>query len=143
MFSLQKNTVVACIFLALTIGYPLSALGETPAPPGFVAGPSEQMRYADAIKYCTERDGRLPLVDGRHMFPSPIEPDTPIEGFGVQGGIWAPALRGATFWTGTIDSANPGHPLIVTGDVGIEARNRKIYIFTGRKDALYRTLCVQ
>lgn len=73
-------------------------------PTEFIALSESAMTWSDAVAYCQQQGGRLPLITS----------GTQIEGFGERGAPWPSSLPlDASYWTGTIRADYPDYTWVV------------------------------
>ena len=66
----------------------------------FIAVSSTDMNWFDAVAFCQQRGGSLPLINGSTSL-GPVLSDATIDGFGNRGGPWPLGLLAVKYWTGT------------------------------------------
>ena len=116
-------------------------LGVLPAAaadsPGFIAYSESDMTWDEALAFCQEKGGKLPLINGGNSIDFPRQ-DAPIDGVGVVGGPWPTDLPKGDYWTGSKDKLNPDHTFSffnIDGKITVAA-------FFQEKDSKCRVVCV-
>ncbi len=124
MKTVKVLVCVAALLLCLTAGNASSAGVDNPddsaetanLPAGFIARSEKHMPWNEAVAFCKERGGRLPLVAGLTQWDGMNPPikNIPIDGFGNHGRPWDEVgLPVGPYWTGTVAPDFPDTPTIV------------------------------
>lgn len=134
------------------------ALEETAKVAGFIALSRGKMTWPEAVAYCRQHGGRLPLINGSYGNVITFFSD-PVDGFGTVGGSWPASLPKDDYWTGTagIDSADT--ILDLSSDDGVSGcgdysfaspyggeywpdESEIVYLHSSSQSWLRRTVCV-
>ena len=90
---------------------------------GFIALSEDRMTWLDAVAFCQQKGGRLPLINGSTSLTSLargaiLSGGATIDGFGTIDSPWPSGLPGASFWSGTELTDGPGNSWFVNGHSG-------------------------
>ena len=127
--------LVFCLGLPLIAAVATGAQSDGTVPSGFIARPESPMNWKNAVAYCQQQGGRLPLINGSAALRT-VPNGATIEGFGTNGGPWPSGLYGRNHWTGT--EYIPGKTWTAF------ARGGKVAISDGNQDnrSVVYTICV-
>jgi hypothetical protein len=104
---------------------------------GFIAQSEHKLNWNDAINYCRQQGGKLPLVNGKDAWAWADRDQVDlVDGFGAPGGPWPSDLPDGYHWTGAAHSDRPDYSWIV------RAINGNIHISGSVQSNDYRVVCV-
>jgi len=100
-----------CLLLPVLAANASGQTTHTELPPGFIALSESRMFWRDAITYCQQQGGRLPLINKSDSWDgsdTTVSDTVTIDAFGVLGTDWLADLPRAFYWTGT-QYSEPGY----------------------------------
>ena len=81
------------------------------------------MTWDEAISFCQQKGGRLPLVGGENHTCKHFPSGTAIDGLGTIGGRWPANLPSDPYWTATHCGGNKEYSWFITDNGGNIAAN--------------------